>query len=160
MTDIGHNTIVIDANVIIHGRGRVPDSKIVLVPGVVEEMKSEMSETLVKSLNYSVDTPSESSKRTVKDVVRKINSLTSETDQDLAALALERDITLVTDDVELQNLCLHLGVNVEGYLDDAIEDKFVNERVCVNCGAEEDEGKCSNCGSTRFRFRQDRRSSE
>lgn len=158
MTDIEHDTIVIDANVIIRGRGRVPDSQIVLVPSVVEEMKSEMSETLVKSLDYSVDTPSESSKRTVSEVADNVKSLTSEADQEIAAVALERDIPVLTDDVELQNLCIHLGVDVEGYMDEAIEEKFVNERVCVNCGAEGDSEKCPNCGSTRFRFRQDRRS--
>ncbi|MFO7794280.1 MAG: hypothetical protein R6V35_04880 [Candidatus Nanohaloarchaea archaeon] len=134
----------IDANVIIHGRGL--DGDLVTVPEVMDELKSEKASSSVHGFQIDTFSPSQEAIEKVNGKAEEINSKASKVDQKLLALAMEKDIELITDDKELQNLGLHLDVDVSGFLDPVTDKKMTWKVVCPNCGKRE----CS-CGTTPVR---------
>jgi len=137
---------VVDTNVLIHGRGEISD-KILIVPGVPEEVESDGAANILRNLDYEVQEPDESILEDVKEKSDEINSPTSEVDEKLLALALERSLPLLTDDKALQNLSLYTDVEIRGFLDDPVEEKFRWEERCSNCGSEVSSLPCPRCGS-------------
>ena len=135
---------VVDANVLIHGRGLNQD--LVTVPEVMNEMKSRESKQGLASFKVETRTCSDESLERVKDKSGEINSQTSEADEKFLALALDLDEPLMTDDKGLQNLALHLGVKVDGFMDPVTDKKLSWKIVCSNCGKSE----CS-CGANSVR---------
>jgi len=129
----------VDANVIIHGRGL--NEELVTVPEVLEELKSREARQGLSSHKVEQRTPSDEILEKVNEKALEINSLASKTDQKLLALALDLDCALLTDDKELQNLGLHLGAEVEGFMDDVPDEKLSWEMRCTQCGK-----KASKCG--------------
>lgn len=142
---------VVDANVIIHGRGM--NEKLVTAPEVLEELKSSEAKTSLSSFNVEVRACSEESLEKVRQKSDKINSQTSEVDEKLLALAIDLDTELITDDKGLQNLALHLDADVEGFMDPVTDKKLRWKKVCSNCGKKE-----CNCGVSQIR-KLDQRSS-
>lgn len=130
----------VDANVIIHGRGL--SEQLVTVQQVLDELKSDEAEVKRAGFDVRVERPSEEALRRVREKADDINARTSSTDQRLVALALERGYVLLSDDRELQNLGLHLGVDVKGFLDEMIEETREWVMVCPVCGSETDEFCC------------------
>ncbi len=145
---------VVDANVFLHGRGNYGFSKAYLVPEVAEEVKSSKGRNNLEKIDYEVRIPSEEALEKVKDKSEDINSETSEPDEKLLALAMDLDKKLVTDDIPLQNLALHMNQDFEGYFEDKLDNKYRKEVVCKNCGSSVSGESCSSCGSTRLRLRQ------
>lgn len=135
---------VVDANVIIHGRGL--NQQLVTVPEVMDELKSEDAKTGLHSHNIDVRNCSEENLEKVQKKSGYINARTSETDEKLLALALDLNSVLITDDKELQNLGLHVGADVEGFLDPVTDKKMSWKIVCPQCG----KSSCS-CGVNRVR---------
>lgn len=133
---------VIDANVIIHGRGL--EGKMVTIPEVMDELKSRDANISLHSFNVEKLRCSEENLEKVKEKSREINAKTSEVDEKLLALALDLDEVLVTDDKELQNLGLHLEADIEGFLDSVTDKKMAWKMVCSSCGKA---SEC-NCGSS------------
>ena len=127
----------IDANVIIHGRGLNGD--FVTVPEVMDELKSKKASSSVHGFQIETFSPSTEAVEEVGEKAEEINSKASKVDQKLLALAMEKNIELMTDDKELQNLGLHLDVDVNGFLDPVTDKKMTWKIVCPNCGKE-------NCG--------------
>lgn len=145
---------VVDANIFLHGRGNYSFSKAYLVPEVAEEVKSSKGRNNLEKLDYEVRTPSEKALREVEEKSQQVNSGTSEADEKLLALAIDLEIKLVTDDIPLQNLALHMNHDFEGYFEGELDKKYRIEVVCKNCGKNVSGERCSSCGSTRFRRRQ------
>jgi len=135
---------VVDANVIIHGRGL--NGKLVTVPEVLEELKSGQAKTSLSSFNVETRQCSERNFEKVKEKSSEILSETSQVDEKLLALALDLDCSLITDDKGLQNLALHFGVEVEGFMDSVTDKKMSWKLVCPSCG----KSSCS-CGVDRVR---------
>lgn len=133
----------VDANVIIHGRGL--NEELVTVPEVLNELKSPRAQQGLSSHNVEQREASKKSLEKVKEKSDEINSLASEVDQKLLALALDLNCVLLTDDKELQNLGLHMEAEVEGFMDDVPKEKLSWEMRCTGCGKEA--SKC-NCGAT------------
>lgn len=148
------DTAVVDANVFIHGRGSYPFSKAITSQEVVEELKSDRGKNMLRNVNYEVRKPAEGSVQIVREKSEAINSPTSNVDEELLALALELDEFILTDDIPLQNLALHLGIEFRGFLEGEIEEKFMWKTICRNCGREVSGDNCSSCGSTRLRQKQ------
>lgn len=142
---------VVDANVIIHGRGL--NEKLVTVPEVMEELKSSEAKTSLTSFNVETRACSEENLEKAREKSQEINSKTSEVDEKLLALALDLQEPLITDDKGLQNLALHLDADVEGFMDPVTDTKLSWKMVCPQCGKSE----CK-CGATRIR-KLDQRSS-
>lgn len=133
----------VDANVIIHGRGL--NEELVTVPEVLDELKSSQAQQGLSSHKVEQRTPSEEPLERVREKSNEINSLASEVDQKLLALALDLDCVLLTDDKELQNLGLHLDAEIEGFLDDLPDEKLSWKMVCTMCS--ENASDCS-CGAS------------
>lgn len=148
------NAAVVDANVFIHGRGSYPFSKAITSQEVVDELHSDHGKNMLRNVNYEVRRPSEKSVEKVESKSKDINSPTSEADERLLALAMDLEKVILTDDIALQNLALHLDLEFQVFLEDEIEDKFIWKKLCKNCGNEVAEDRCSSCGSTRLRRKQ------
>jgi rRNA maturation endonuclease Nob1 len=146
---------VIDANVIIHGRADKKFSKGYTVPEVLEEMKSSGASMKADLLDLQVSQPDPEILREVQDKAEEIDAATSETDEKLLALALTLDQELVTDDKDLQNLGLHLDAEIEGFMEDEIDEKLEWKKVCSNCGREVSTPPCPRCGGQQVRRKLD-----
>ena len=142
--------VIIDANVVIHGRGDLPYSKMLIPQKVYEEVKSDLSKLKLDSLGLNVLIPGKDVLDIVEEKKREINADVSEPDCSVAALGLERSAKVITDDKELQNLCWHLGVDFDSFLGEKISKKREFKILCDNCGysLESMEDVCSRCGST------------
>ncbi len=141
---------VADANVFIHGRGQYPFESAVTTPSVAEELRSQKARLNFDIEDVVVEEPGEEARDEVLEKARDINSPTSDADEELLALAMERGARLVTDDKALQNLASHMGVEFESFLSDEIVAERQWKRVCENCGAEVEGEECGRCGSSRF----------
>lgn len=135
---------VVDANVIIHGRGL--NQQLVTVPEVINELKSEDAKIGLHSHSTDVRSCSEENLEKVREKSQEINARTSDADEKLLALALDLSSALITDDKELQNLGLHLDAEVEGFHDPVTDKKMSWKMVCPQCG----KSGCS-CGVSRER---------
>lgn len=149
---------VLDANVIIHSRGQIPVEKVYITEKISEEIESNSGRMVLEKLDHIKVNPSEESLDSVHDKSREINSPTSSEDESALALALDRNLTLVTDDKALQNLALHLGADFEGFNTDEVLDKRRWVKVCDNCGNKVSSTPCSSCGSRSVTRKRDQRS--
>lgn len=145
---------VIDTNVLVHSRGNIDFDQVYVTPEVIDEVKSQRGRNILNSLEYEVLEPTDTGMEKVQELADELNSPTSETDEALVALAKERKMTLVTDDKAMQNLCLHLGVDFEGFNDSKLEEKQEWKKLCSNCGNEVSSPPCSRCGSRQIRRKQ------
>ncbi|MFB6180824.1 MAG: NOB1 family endonuclease [Candidatus Nanohalobium sp.] len=149
---------VIDANVVIHGRNSYSFERALTVPEVWQELKSSEARTKASTLEINVENASEDSINRVNDKSSEINAKVSEADIKLAALALEKDSTLITDDKDLQNLASHLNIDFKAFMGDRIEEELEWLQVCSNCGKKVSTPPCPQCGSERVRRKLDQRS--
>lgn len=149
---------VLDANVIIHSRGQIPVEKVYITEKVFEEIESNSGRMVLEKLDFVKVNPSEEPLNRVRDKSREINSPTSPEDEGALALAIDQDLTLITDDKALQNLALHLGADFEGFNMDEIVEKRRWVKVCDNCGSEVSCAPCSSCGSRSVTRKRDQRS--
>lgn len=138
---------VVDANVIIHGRSEAEFKKALTIPEVIKELESTGASTRGELMDLKTVSPSKKIVEKVNDKAEEINSSTSDTDNKLLALAIEKDQALVTDDKELQNLGLHLEADIEGFLDEPTDQKMTWVLKCSNCGREVKKPPCPLCGS-------------
>lgn len=139
--------VVVDANVLIHSRGQFSFQKVLMPSSVQQEVISEMGKLKMEKLDVSVMEPSNPSLERVKEKSDDINSPTSSQDEEALALALDKQLTLVTDDKALQNLSLHFEHDFEGFNTEGIDEKRVWKRVCGNCGVDVSSLPCPRCGS-------------
>lgn len=140
--------LVLDANTLIRGRGNLPHGEYITTPEVAEELKSQHSQNIYSNNDIAVQTPGEDAVQKVRSKAEEINSPTSEPDNSIVALALERDSKIVSDDKGVQNLCLWLDIEFQGYMQEEVDERMKWETVCVDCGNEASGGKCSSCGSS------------
>lgn len=139
---------VLDTNVFLRGKS-VPDfDGYLTVPAVKQEIRSDRGISKLEVTDVKFYEPSENAMEKVSLKAEDIGSQVSSTDMKLVALALEKDSVLVTDDRDMQNLCSHLEVKFQGFMDEAIGQERVWVKKCSNCGETVDEEACKNCGST------------
>jgi len=144
---VSEEEVVVDANVLIHSRGQFSFKKVLMPLSVQEEVISDLSKLKMEKLDVKVMEPSNSSLQKVKKKSDDINSPTSSQDEEALALALDKQLTLVTDDKALQNLAFHLGHEFESFNTERVEEKRIWKIVCGNCGAEVSSLPCPRCGS-------------
>lgn len=140
---------VLDANVLIHGRGTLPDGEYWTVPRVQEELESTAAKHTFTAINISVHQPSESAVRRIQQHLGEETDAVSAADQSVLALAWEQDATVLTDDYALQNACRRLAVPYTGFADAGIGEERTPRRLCTTCGESVAAGKerC-HCGGT------------
>lgn len=138
--------VVIDTNVILHGRKATDIQRMYTVPEVEKELKSSEANRREQNLDLSIQRPGKECLRKVKEESNKINSPTSDNDEKLVALALTLGKTLVTDDKAMQNLALRLDIDFSGYMEEKIEETREWKKICVNCGKQVSSPPCPHCG--------------
>lgn len=149
---------IIDANVLMHGRRNYSFNKAYTVPQVMDELKSSDSQLKAETLDLEVREPSNESLEKVEDKAEEIYAKVSEADRALAALALDKNEKLISDDKDLQNLASHLGIEFEAFMGDEIEEELEWRKVCGNCGKEVSSPPCPRCGSDQVQRKLDQRS--
>ncbi len=93
-----------------------------------------------------------------KDAARTTGDISglSNVDLDVLALALDKQLPLVTDDYRLQNICSHIGHPWRGVIQDGVTEVRKHHLECSGCkmvfpGAisskKYDHGTCPDCGS-------------
>ncbi|MFB6199239.1 MAG: hypothetical protein ABEJ83_00035 [Candidatus Nanohaloarchaea archaeon] len=152
--------VAVDTNVLIRSQGKPFGETVFITPSISEELKSKEAKRNLEQTDYRVVEPSEKALEKVKELSARINSPTSETDEELVALALDRDLKLVSDDKPVQNLALHLDLEFEAFFDSGVEKRMCWKRLCSNCSSLVSEGSCARCGSDSIRLKQVRCSSK
>ena len=144
--------VVIDANVIIHGRGNLPFQNIITSQDVYKEIKSEISQYKLQSLDLKTYKPRKETLEKVLQEASKYNLNVSEEDCSIIALGMEKNFAVISDDKELQNLCKLMNVDFDSFLGDRIDESLKFGYFCENCGSKRDgsENSCENCGSQSF----------
>ncbi|MFB6245758.1 MAG: hypothetical protein ABEJ03_05430 [Candidatus Nanohaloarchaea archaeon] len=138
-------TRAVDANVILRGKS-LPSGDKITVQEVLDEVESTRGNLNLDASSIKVRSPAERFMDQVRQVSEDINSPTSEADEKLLALAMDTSSELLTDDVYLQNLALHMDVDFASYMGKEAEEKRRWREECPSCGRETD-GRCSRCGS-------------
>ena len=74
----------------------------------------------------------------------------SDSDLDILALAIEKNLKIVSDDYALQNTASYVGLEYEASVHDPIKREIIWQSVCSGCGMEYGTGfkaPCRICGS-------------
>ena len=141
---------IVDSNVIIHGSKIRNLGEIYTVPGVQKEMKSQDASRSIQNSGINLMKAPEQEVSKVEQVSDRINSPTSEVDEKLVALALSTNTKVISDDKGVQNLALHLEIEFEGFMEEAITEEREWKKVCDRCGQERSNPTCRRCGSESF----------
>ncbi len=140
--------LVLDANTLMRGRGNLPRGEYITTPEVAEELRSQSSQNIYENRDIDVVPASDEEMEKVRERSKEISSPTSEPDESIVALALERGGRVVSDDKAVQNLCLWLDVGFQGFMEDEVDEKMEWEVKCVDCGSSVSGSKCGTCGSS------------
>ena len=129
---------------------------------VLQELRDEnikfMVNSAIKKGNIKIADPREDSIQTVVDSAAETGDIKtlSETDIEIIATALEKDLIIVTDDYAIQNVAAKLNLNYETLVQEGIKQKVKWINVCEGCNKKyppEVRGICSVCGSRLLRKR-------
>jgi UPF0271 protein len=149
---------VLDASGVINARDREIDGDFVTVPEIEGELKDIQSrlkfQAAVSTGKIKVEEPSGASLEKVDKVADKngVLPLLSDVDLKVLALALEKGLSIVTDDYDIQNMCWILGLKFETIRELGIRETYKWKKRCSACGREykQDIPECEVCGSKRF----------
>ncbi len=108
---------ILDASAIINA-SFLPEGKLLTTELVRNEIKDHESKLLLESGQIKIFEPSKDSLETIKELIKEHKlklSLFSEADISVLALALEfakkEEVTIVTDDYDIQSLCSKIEIN-------------------------------------------------
>lgn len=148
----GNSGVVIDANVVIHGRGDLPYNNIVTSERVYSEILSDMGKYKLEGLDLSSFKPSSDLLSEVRSKANENGLSVSDADCSIVALGLERDFLVISDDKGVQNLCMVFDVDFDSFLGDRIEEGMAFDTFCGNCGRSVDSSRdsCEFCGYSEF----------
>ena len=134
--------------------GKRIEGNIITVPSVVDEIRDEMSRTILELMNVRIEPPLQIYIRevTTKARVTRDSEELSKTDIDLLAKALEytrnEDTILITDDYAVQNTAIQLGIKVMPAGQKKIKDVLLWEKFCIGCKRRFPQGDdCPVCGT-------------
>lgn len=121
----------------------------VTVPGVERELKDIRSRMRLQISDVRVESPSKEMKNKALKAAKDTGdiSVLSEVDLELLAKALELGAMLATDDYALQNVALHLGLDVEPVAQRKIRRIIKRTRRCRGCGQPFEGDECPVCGT-------------
>lgn len=143
---------VADSSLFIIGK-RI-EGNIITVPSVADEIRDEMSRTILELMNVRIEPPLQIFIREVTTKARatRDSEELSKTDIDLLAKALEytrnEDTILITDDYAVQNTAIQLGIKVMPAGQKKIKDVLLWEKFCIGCKRRFPQGDdCPVCGT-------------
>ena len=119
MWSIMSENVVIDANVLIEGNYlSMPFEKMFTTPEVTEEIKDEMSKFRFDVEDIRIEEPDEKYVDKVSKEREKMEKDVSDADVSVLALALQKNLKVITDDFAMQDLAEKLSIEYEGFLVD------------------------------------------
>jgi UPF0271 protein len=139
--------IVADSSVFIYGKPLA--GEVVTVPGVEAELKDIRSRMRFQISGVRIEAPSAKALERARIAARETgdDAVLSEVDLELLAKALELSVKLATDDYALQNVALHLGIEVEPVAQPRIRKIVKRTRRCIGCGRPFEGEECPVCGT-------------
>lgn len=150
---------VLDSSGIINARDREIEGMFVTVPEVKGELKDIQArlkfEAAVADKKINFEEPPRGAIKEVEEAAKKngVLSMLSETDIRILALVKEKKLPIVTDDYDVQNMCLILGLEFERVSMRGIKEKLAWKKKCSACGKSytADVKECEACGSGKFK---------
>jgi len=147
---------LLDTSAIIRSDLNFSEGIYFVTPGVLCEILDENIKLIINSAIrkglIKIAEPKEDSTREVKDAAAKTGDIKtlSDTDIEILAAALEKNLTVVTDDYGIQNVAGKLNLNYESMVQEGIKQKIRWVNACEGCGKKypaEFTGVCEICGS-------------
>ena len=140
---------VLDTSAFLHGKPHLLRGY--TTPSVLSEIKSLEGESALWVIGETVkvEKPLPYYVKKVKKLLQEIGEIRlSKTDISVLALALQKKLPILTDDYNLQNAAIQLGVEVRGILFGKIRNVLRFEWVCEGCGRKYPPGTkiCPVCG--------------
>jgi UPF0271 protein len=149
---------VLDASGVINIRGKELEGEFLTVPEIKAEIKDIQArmkfEAGIADGKIRLAEPSETALIAVREASKAegVAPLLSEPDMRVLALAYERSLPIVTDDYDIQNMCLILKVKFEPIITRGVKVPFSWKKRCTACGKSytTDISECEVCGSEKF----------
>ena len=142
-----HVYVVADASVFIWGKR--PAGELITVPAVEAELKDIRTKSLLHIFEARVESPSPQARKAAQHAAAETGDLKalSSADLDVLAKALEYRAVLATDDYALQNVALHLGLEIEPIGQPRIKRLLKHVQRCQGCGSRFEGEACPDCGT-------------
>ncbi len=149
---------ILDSSGVINARDKVLDGDFLTVPEVKAELRDIQSrmkfEAAVAQGKVHFEEPSAKSIKTIRAEAEKngVLALLSVPDIAILSLAYEKKLPIVTDDYDIQNVCMLMGLKFETIITRGIKEPFSWKKKCTACKKEyaKDILECEACGSTSF----------
>ncbi|MEM5800450.1 MAG: ribonuclease VapC [Candidatus Aenigmatarchaeota archaeon] len=127
--------VVIDTSGLIYLNYFRTFEEIFTVPEVIEEVKDRLTSLKVSGLNLKVENPSRESIKEVKKIAKETGDLEklSKTDLKLLALAKEKELVIVSDDRNVQNVAEKIGIKYISIFSKKITKLITWKKYCKNC---------------------------
>jgi UPF0271 protein len=139
--------IVADSSVFILGKRL--EGELITVPAVEAELKDLRSKSLLHISGARIESPTADALKRARAAARETGDITvlSETDLEVLAKALEYEARLATDDYAMQNVALHLGLEIEPIAQPRIKRRLKRVQKCSGCGQTFEGEACPDCGT-------------
>jgi UPF0271 protein len=149
---------VLDASGVINARDKF-EGDYITVEDIIREVKDIQArmklEAAIADKKVLLEEPSENSLAKVRGVAEENGALPllSLPDTKVIALAYEKNLPIVTDDYDIQNMCWIMGLGFETVAKPGIKGPYSWRKKCTACGKEyaEDVSECEACGSNHFK---------
>ncbi len=142
--------VVLDTSAIIYLNDFRMFDEIFTVSDVVDEVKDKINVLKLSGIILKVVDPTDSSVKQIKEIAKKTGDLDklSKTDTKLLALSKENNLTIVSDDYNIQNVAEKIGINYISLFNKKITKLVRWGRYCNSCKKFfENKTKCPKCGS-------------
>ena len=142
--------VVLDTSAIIYLNDFRMFDEIFTVSDVIDEVRDKINMLKLSGMNLKVIDPMNSSVKEIKEVAEKTGDLDklSKTDTKILALAKENNLTIVSDDYNIQNVAEKIGLSYISLFSKKITNLIQWGRYCENCKRFYDNvNTCPKCGS-------------
>jgi len=146
---------VLDTSGILRSDLDFSRNKYIITNSVLSELLDESArvaiEAALKSKNIILAEPREDFLKKVKEAAIKTGDISemSSTDLDILAVALERNLVIISDDYRVQNVASALGLEFETTIHEGIKHRLRWFKICEGCGRKYpmESDLCEICGS-------------
>jgi UPF0271 protein len=125
------------------------EGELYTTPEIVSEIKDFRTKSLFESANIMVTEPKKESIARVREKAENTgdSGVLSEADLTIIALAIDVRGVVVTDDYDIQNICLGMGIDFLPVKNTRISKRFVRRMYCDNCMEQREKDVCPVCGA-------------
>ncbi|MBI2545382.1 MAG: hypothetical protein HYW22_02160 [Candidatus Aenigmarchaeota archaeon] len=148
--------VVLDTNAVIFLNDFRNFEEIFTVPEVMDEIKDRNTSMKLSGMNIKTREPDEKSVKEIKKMSSETgdSGKLSQTDVKILALAKEKNLTIVSNDFNIQNVAQKFGINYVSATDKKIKKVVIWRSYCENCEKfYDDQLHCSRCGGDLIRKR-------